>query len=72
MTRLAKMAEARWAIEGTFEAAKQDVGLADYEVRGWEGWHRHVTLALLAHAFLAGVRKLADGPPKKSRRATRS
>jgi SRSO17 transposase len=39
-----------------FEAAKQEVGLADYEVRSWHGWHRHVTLAMLALAFLAGLR----------------
>jgi len=72
LTRLAKTAGARWSIEGSFESAKQEVGLADYEVRSWTGWHRHITLALLAHAVLAAVRKLADGPPKKSRRASRS
>ena len=72
LTRLAKTAGARWAIEGAFESAKQEVGLADYEVRSWAGWHRHVTLALLAHAVLAGVRSLADGPPKKSRPGSRS
>jgi SRSO17 transposase len=72
LTRLARTAGARWSIEGAFEAAKQEVGLADYEVRSWTGWHRHVTLALLAHAVLAAVRKLADGPPKKSRAASRS
>jgi len=72
LTRLAKTAGARWSIEGGFESAKQEVGLADYEVRSWTGWHRHITLALLAHAILAAVRKLADGPPKKSRRASRS
>jgi SRSO17 transposase len=72
LTRLARTAGARWSIEGAFEAAKQEVGLADYEVRSWTGWHRHVTLALLAHAVLAAVRKLADGPPQKSRRASQS
>ncbi len=72
LTRLARTAGARWAIEGAFEAAKQEVGLADYEVRSWTGWHRHVTLALLAHAVLAAVRKLADGAPKKSRAASGS
>jgi SRSO17 transposase len=72
LTRLASTAGARWSIEGGFEAAKQEVGLADYEVRSWTGWHRHITLALLAHALLAVVRKLADSPPKKSRRTSRS
>ncbi len=65
LTRLARVAGARWSVEGAFEAAKQEAGLADYEVRSWTGWHRHVTLSLLAHAVLAAVRRLADGPPKK-------
>jgi SRSO17 transposase len=30
--------------------------LADYEVRSWHGWHRHVTLAMLALALLAALR----------------
>jgi SRSO17 transposase len=65
LTRLAKTAGARWSIEGGFESAKQEVGLAGYEVRSWTGWHRHITLSLLAHAVPAAVRKLADEPPKK-------
>jgi SRSO17 transposase len=65
--RLARTAGARWAIEGAFESAKQEAGLADYEVRSWTGWHRHVTLAMLAHAVLAAVRRLAGEASKKSR-----
>lgn len=72
LTRLAKTAGARWSIEGAFESGKQEVGLADYEVRSWTGWYRHVTLSLLAHAVLAVVRKLAEGPPQKRRRRARS
>ena len=72
LTRLAKTAGARWAIEGAFESGKQEAGLADDEVRSWTGWHRHVTLSLLAHAVLAVVRKPADGPPQKRRQGTRS
>jgi SRSO17 transposase len=67
LTRLAQTAGARRAVEGAFEAAKPEVGLADSEVRSGTGWHRHITLSLLAHAVLAAVRKLADGPPPKSR-----
>ena len=70
LTRLAQTAGSRWSIEGSFESAKQEVGLADYEVRSWTGWHRHVTLALLAHAVLAAVRRLAAGASKKSRPAS--
>ena len=39
-----------------FEEAKGEVGLAHYEVRSWDGWYRHITLALFAHAFLAAIR----------------
>lgn len=49
---------ARWTIEEVFELAKQRVGLDEYEVRSWTGWHRHMTLALLALAALVlGVAK---------------
>jgi SRSO17 transposase len=43
---------ARWTIEDVFKLAKRQVGLDQYEVRSWSGWHRHVTLALLALAAL--------------------
>jgi SRSO17 transposase len=66
MTRLAETAGARWSIEGAFESAKQEVGLADYEIRSWTGWHRHITLSLLDHAILAVVRKLAGELSKKN------
>ena len=49
----------RWCIETAIDEAKNLAGLADYEVRRWEGWHRHVTLALLAHAALVATRAAA-------------
>ena len=58
---LVQVAGTRWAIEACFEAAKGEVGLDQYEVRSWTGWHRHVTLAMLAHAYLAALRKVAVG-----------
>jgi SRSO17 transposase len=58
---LARVAGTRWTIEACFEAAKGGVGLDGYEVRSWTGWHRHITLALLAHAYLAAVRTAAVG-----------
>jgi SRSO17 transposase len=58
---LVRVAGTRWAIEACFEAAKGEVGLDQYEVRSWAGWHRHVTLAMLAHAYLSAVRKVAVG-----------
>ena len=56
---LARVAGARWAIESLFEQAKGEVGLDQYEVRSWVGWHRHITLAMFALAFLAVLRKNA-------------
>lgn len=53
---MVRAAGRRWCIETAIEEAKGLVGLADYEVRRWEGWHRHVTLALLAHAALVAAR----------------
>ena len=68
LASLARVAGARWSIEAAFESAKKEVGLADYEVRSWTGWYRHVTLSLLAHAVLAVLRKVAGEPPKKTSR----
>ncbi len=49
---LAQVAASRWTIETEFETAKGETGLDEYEVRGWPGWHHHITLALLAGTFL--------------------
>lgn len=53
VAELIRVAGARWAIEECFQAAKNETGLDQYEVRRYPGWYRHVTLAMLAHAFLA-------------------
>jgi SRSO17 transposase len=58
---LVRVAGQRWTIEVCFEAAKGEVGLDQYEVRRWSGWHRHITLALLAHAYLAVIRSRVGG-----------
>ena len=55
-----RVAGTRWAIEECFEEAKGQVGLDQYEVRRWDGWYRHITLAMLAHAYLAVVRLQAN------------
>lgn len=47
-----KLAGRRWAIEECFEVAKREAGLADDKIRSRHGWYRHVTLAMLALAFL--------------------
>src|SRR3954464_14174706 len=56
LATLARVAGRRWAVEECFEVAKQEVGLADYEIRSRHGWYRHITLAMLALAFLAVMR----------------
>src|SRR6478752_5942346 len=61
LATLVRVAGTRWTIEACFEAAKGEVGLDEYEVRSWTGWHQHVTLAMLAHAYLAVIRKVAVG-----------
>ena len=61
----------RWAVEDAFETAKTELGLAHNETRTWHGWHRHVSLVMLAFAMMAAVRHRANDmpPPKRTRRA---
>jgi SRSO17 transposase len=61
----------RWAIEDSFETAKNEFGLDHNESRSWHGWHRHVSLVLLAFAMMAAIRHRANPtPPKKTKRRT--
>jgi SRSO17 transposase len=63
---LVRMAGSRWAIEEGFKQAKGEVGMDHYEVRRWPGWYRHITLALLADAFLVITRgQASDGDRAK-------
>jgi hypothetical protein len=48
--QIVTVAGARWAVEECFQAAKDQCGLDHYQVRKWEPWYRHITLAMLAHA----------------------
>ena len=50
-------------MEEGFERAKDAVGLDEYEVRRWGAWYRHITLALLAHAYLEVTRAHATAAP---------
>ena len=64
LAEMARTAGTRWVIEEGFERAKGEVGLDQYEVRKWDAWYRHITLCLLAHAFLEVTRAnggAADG-----------
>jgi SRSO17 transposase len=54
---LARVSGARWPIETEFEAGKSHVGMDEYEVRGWAGWNHHITMCLLANAFLLSIQQ---------------
>jgi SRSO17 transposase len=76
-TPLCEMVQAigtRWTVEQCLEEAKGQVGLDEYEVRSWQGWYRHMTLCMLAHAFLTVLRAqsqaelpLCEAPEEKKR-----
>jgi SRSO17 transposase len=63
---LVRVEGARWAIEDAFETAKNELGLDHNESRSWHGWHRHVSLVMLAFAMLAVIRHRANAPPPKT------
>jgi SRSO17 transposase len=49
---LIRVAGSRWATEECFQTAKNETGLDQYQVRRYDAWYRHITLAILAHAYL--------------------
>jgi SRSO17 transposase len=53
---LAEVASQRWTIEQCIEEGKGETGLDEYEVRSWDSWHRHITLSMMAHVWLASVK----------------
>ncbi|MGW4033107.1 IS701 family transposase [Streptomyces sp. NPDC004838] len=63
LAELVRVAGVRWSVEECFQAAKSQVGLDHYQVRNWTAWHRHITLAMLALAFLAAA--AADAAPQR-------
>lgn len=71
LAEMVRVAGTRWAIEESFETAKGEVGLDHYEVRSWTGWYRHMTLALLAHAYLTVTRAHAAAAREKRGTAVR-
>ena len=72
LATLVRIAGLRWPSESLFEQSKGEVALDQYKVRSWVGWHRHITLAMFAFAYLTVVRKGAIGgcgPDEPRRRA---
>ena len=72
--KLVTVEGSRWAIEDSFECAKTELGLDHNETRSWHGWHRHVSLVMLAFAMMARVRHHANAaaPPKTLPRLPRT
>ncbi len=67
MKKLVSIEGHRWAIEDSFETAKNEFGLDHNETRSWHGWHRHVSLVMLAFAMMAVIRHHANAAsPKKT------
>ncbi len=65
LERLVSVEGQRWAIEDSFETAKNELGLDHNETRSWHGWHRHVSLVMLAFAMMAVIRHRANAVPLK-------
>ena len=60
LSKLAQVRGTRWSIEEDIQTGKGECGLDEYETRGWEGWHHHTALSILAQAFLV-LQKLRLG-----------
>jgi SRSO17 transposase len=58
LRELVRVAGARWAVEETFQTSKNEVGLDHYQVRRYDAWYAHITLAMAAMAFLTVTRAL--------------
>jgi len=56
-SELVRIAGMRWPVETALEDGKDDLGMGDYMVRSWLGWHHHMTECILAHHFLVRVQK---------------
>jgi SRSO17 transposase len=69
---LVRVAGQRWLIEQSFETAKGECGLDHYEVRHWQGWYRHITLSMLAHAVLSVLRARGEKNSRHTSAAQRT
>lgn len=63
LEEIVSVAGQRWRIEECFAVAKDSLGLSEYEVRSWDGWHRHMTLVMAAQSFLSVLRHQVEPIP---------
>jgi SRSO17 transposase len=68
---LVRVSGMRWPIESCFEEGKGELGLDQYELRSWRGWHHHMTLVILAHHFLVRLQRRLSPRGGASNRAER-
>jgi SRSO17 transposase len=61
LEELVRLAHCRWTVEQFHRDAKQELALEDFEGRTWKGWHHHMTMVLLAHAFVVKLRAELGG-----------
>jgi SRSO17 transposase len=66
--KLVRVEGCRWAIEDSFETAKNELGLDHNETRSWHGWNRHVSLVMMAFAVMATIRHQANKAPAEPKR----
>ena len=59
LLKLAQVAATRYTVEQCIEEGQGETGLDEYEVRYWHSWYRHITLSMMAHAWLAAIRSQA-------------
>jgi SRSO17 transposase len=64
---LVRVASSRYTVEQSIEEAKGETGLDEYEVRFWHSWYRHITLSMMAHAWLASIRLQEQGKKVQER-----
>ena len=69
MEKLVAVEGHRWAIEDSFETAKNELGLDHKETCSWYGWHRHISPVMLAFAMMPAIRHQANAKPPPTRRA---
>lgn len=68
VAELVRVAGCRWGVEETFQFAKNETGLDHYQVRKYDAWYRHITLSMLAAAFLAITAYRERSPDEKGAR----
>jgi SRSO17 transposase len=69
LRQMAQVASRRYTVEQCIEEAKGETGLDEYEVRLWHSWHRHITLSMMAHTWLAAIRCQANQEKKALNRS---